>query len=226
MSLADTGAMNATRSVRPLYFALLLVSTLWLSCASTPGARPDDMSAEEHRAHAQDEEAKAEQHQVQFDPNAAPEPDLRQAPALWDIVTYNPTEVHIEHARKHREHADDHRQAAADLEEFEEAKCKSFPAQTRKLCPLVGTVETVADIDGGVKVRLSEKVNAEAALAHVRCHLAYGRKQGRKGMDRCPLYLQGVAAKAGADKQMIELTTEEAADVSELRKRTREHVSP
>ncbi len=187
--------------------------------------RPDDMSASEHRAHAAADEKNAAVHQGRHDPEAEAEKTVQYGADYWDTVTYNPTEVHLRHASEFREHAEHHRAAAAELEEFEEAECKSFPPKTRGVCPLLGTVESTKDVDDGVSVRLSSKLKRKAALAHVRCHLAYARTKGRKGMDGCPLYLEGVKAEAGDGAQEIVLRVDDERKRTELRKRTRDHAS-
>lgn len=211
------------------YYWLLggvLMSAFGFACASTPGAHPDDMSAADHEAHAAHEDDKAQGHDKQYNPDAEADRSVQGGPGFWEIVQYNPTSVHASEAADHRAHAEAHRKAAAELEKFEEAECKSFPPETRKVCPLLGTVVSTADIDDGISVSISPKLEREAALAHVQCHLAFARTEGRSGMDGCPLYLPGVTAKAGADGQSIELLIHDDKQLNELRKRTHEHVAP
>jgi hypothetical protein len=183
------------------------------------------MSAADHRAHAAAEEKKAEEQEKKYNPDASAD-KMVQGPGFFDTVTYNPTAHHAAEAEEHREHAEAHRKAAAALEKFEEAECKSFPPETRKECPLLGTVKSVEDVDDGVRIRLADDVNQEAALAHVKCHIAYANKMGREGMDDCPLYIKGVSAKAGDADHVIELTLDDDAELGELRKRSQDHVAP
>ncbi|MBN4059245.1 hypothetical protein JYT22_01175, partial [Endomicrobium sp. AH-315-J14] len=183
-----------------------------------------DMSAAEHRKTATDEEAEASVHESQFDPTAASVPQYRGETKPW--ISYNPTEAHRSSAAKHRQHARDHQSAAALLEKFEEKECKSFTAETRKLCPLLGTVEEVEDIDGGVRLKVAASLDTQALFDHVRCHLAFAAKHGREGMSRCPLYLENVRADAPADSHVLELTTEDRASIKQLREKVREHVTP
>lgn len=195
---------------------------LMFGCGATPGTQPDDMSAAEHRAHAAAEKREAAKHTSQYDGDAT---DVAQYGAeVWDVVIYNPTQVHLERASEHRTHAADHLAAASALEAFEEAECKSFPAVTRKECPLLGTVEEVQEVEGGVSITLSDKLDREAALAHVKCHLAYARTRGRKGMSHCPLYVEGVSASAGQGAHVIELRVEHSERLSALRERARSHI--
>lgn len=212
--------MNKSNAVIATATVLLLVH----GCATTQGARPDDMSATEHRAHAAAEESEAAGHAEQYNPEASADKSVQGGPGQWDTISYNPTALHKEQAEEHKEHAEAHRAAAAELEHFAEAECKSFPPATRKICPLLGTVEGVEEIEDGIAVRLSAELDREAALAHVKCHLAYARKEGRKGMDSCPLYVDGVVARVGTDDRIIELRVEDAEDLATLRQRTRDHV--
>ena len=211
--------------------ALVIGSGVLLgACGATPGAQPDDMSADHHRQMAAEEDRKAREHDAHFDP--AEQATIKtagtdaQGDVIYAPVVYNPTEVHLKIAGKHRKHAEDHRAAAEALDKFEEQQCKSFPPETRKVCPLLGQLESVQDIDGGVRVRFSKGVNMDAATDHVLCHLAYGRTQGRQGMDSCPLYIKGVAAKRVGDSNDLDLTVEDEASVRGLRARAATHVTP
>jgi len=215
--------------------AWMTVSTLVASAvlaaacsgAPVPGAEPHDMSAAEHREHAKAETAEAAKHEKRYDPNATEAVPIR-GPEDWDFAegVYNPTRVHLEHAREHRAHAAAHAAAAAKLDSYVEHECGRFPPATRKLCPLLGQVDSTADIDGGVRLHFAEGVNVEAALAHVRCHLAFAAEQGYKGMDSCPLYLKDVTSKPGADGHSVELLESDPALLGELKKRSADHVAP
>jgi len=141
---------------------------------------------------------------------------------FYGLTDYNPTEGHLAQAQQHQDLAAEHRAAAEELEAYEEHECARFPSQTRASCPLLGQVASVEDVDGGVRVVLSEGANAAAVADHMRCHLAYARTQGREGMDRCPLYVEGAAVDSEGD---ITLTTNAGdAAVAELRRRARAHV--
>lgn len=182
-------------------------------CASTPGARPDDMSADEHRAAAEQHQAEAAAHESQYEPEAQaeaiqPEPDEY---GQFSTEVYNPTEAHLRHAKQHRKHAADHEAAAEELEAFEEGECGRFTPEVRRTCPLMGKVAAVEDIQQGasqggpaqsppkrgLRIRFAPDVDTQAVIAHMRCHLAFARKTGRKGMSHCPLYVEGVAIATG-----------------------------
>ena len=226
------------------------VRLIWLlaaGCASTSGARPDDMSAAEHREAAASHEQERAAHAQQYDPEARPVassvPPISAyhgpAGASSSIGTfspreYNPTEEHQRNAEKHAKHAADHAAAADALEAFEAEECGRFPPRTRRSCPLLGKVIGVEDIDAqaqgskkrGIRIRFVEGISRDAVIAHMRCHIAFGRTQGRKGMDHCPLYVEGVdvGASTGSEANTVDLLVEDGALVDELRRRARAHM--
>ena len=114
--------------------------------------------------------------------------------------------------------------AAESLDSFEEAECRAFPPQTRGACPLLGQIESVEDVFGGVRLRFIEGVNVNAAIAHTRCHLAFARTRGRIGMESCPLYIIGVEATRLENSGTVELSVGNEEDLEELRRRIREHL--
>ena len=56
----------------------------------------------------------------------------------------------------------------------------------------------------------------------MRCHYAYARTRGFEEATTCPLYLRGIDIKPAKDPLAIEITTADAAQVGELRARSRE----
>ena len=217
-------------SLSKLYLALIPFALVALGgCVSTvPGARPDDMSAAEHREMASQEEAVAAEHQAQYDPTATV---VRAGPAHGPEGTdldseYNPTSRHRGQAMAHRRHADAHRAAAEALEHFEAAECRDVPPQLRSSCPLLGQLQSVENIDGGVRLTFPEGVDLDATASRIRCHFAFGRARGYEGMDNCPLYLPGLAVQTNPESNSLDLTAEDAATVDELRRRAATHVEP
>ena len=203
----------------------LLVALILVGCASQPpGTRPDDMSASEHNDHAAAHEVQAKKHEAAYDPNAvASRPTSTTSQNFaWGTETYNPTAVHLEHAKQHHEVAEAHHKAAHALETFTEAECSEFPPKTRALCPLMSVVAAEADIEGGAKLTLKPGVPIQAVLAHMRCHHAFARHQGHEGMPGCPLYLKNL--EFAVDGNSVTITSDDAATVNEIRKRSREHV--
>jgi hypothetical protein len=199
---------------------------LLLGCASTPGAKPEDMSAKYHEEAAAAEATKAEKHAVKYDPNAPGAVDPL-VPAGSDFgfegTDFNPTDAHNMQAEKHRRHADDHAAAAETLRRAEEDACESIAPDSRSWCPLLGPVAASENTPNGVRITVREGTNVEEMVARIRCHIAYGNTQGREGMDRCPLYVSDVQAEqSGPDS--IELSTKGKAKVRELQERVADHI--
>lgn len=206
-----------------------LAALLATGCASsTPGAQPEDMSAEQHRAEAEAHEAEAKAHEAQFDPGAS---QVKGGPIRpnWGRVgntsvdwrTYNPTGQHLTHAAQHKGHAEDHRAAAAALEKSELELCAPVPVPIRAVCPLESQIKEVAVISEGVRLTIDAGVQPAALLAHARCHAAVGASLGRDGMDGCPLYLKGLEMDLTEDGSALEIRASDAAVRAALQGRAR-----
>ena len=152
-----------------------------------PGAEPDDMSVSAHEHEAAVHDSKATEHSKKYEPNAREVrvvgPNLGSE-ALVDYVR-NPTDEHRDRARRHRKRAEAHRAAARSLRAFEDSECRDVQASNRRLCPLIGTIESVEDVGDGVRLQVRPGVDATALAAHVRCHFAFGRSAGRESTVRC-----------------------------------------
>jgi hypothetical protein len=201
---------------------------LAVGCASRqPAVKPDDMSAEQHRAQAQHERELARQDVSHYDPNAGrvdvapPPPRAFNDGVEFPVSVYNPTERYLRAADKHRAHAREHEKAAAALDKFEAGECKMFPVETRAACPLLGPVDKIEDVARGVRVTFTAGTRVDAVAAHMRCHYAYARARGFDERVSCPLYMPGIEiTEAGA--AAVDLTTRDPAKVAELRARSRE----
>lgn len=195
--------------------------------------QPDAMSAEAHRGEAAEHAAEMREEREQYDPTAS-----RRYPShpygsrsagylhrdfYWSTREYNPTESHLTHARKHERHVKEHIEAARVLEDFEEGQCRSFPPETRVACPLEGHVEAVEDVFDGVRIRLDERIDVNAAITHMRCHVAFARTRARIGMDSCPLYLPGVRVERVGTSRSVDLSVSDRRDLGDLRARARSH---
>jgi hypothetical protein len=202
------------------------MAALLAACGGSQGTNPDDMSAEEHRRAAATEEEEAAEHEAEYDPDARSTMGTANAPtseSFYGPDLYNPTEVHLAEAQRHEDLAEEHRAAAEALEAYEEQECARFPPATRAACPLLGQLESVEDVEGGVRLRFAEGVPLDAVADHMRCHVAYARTRGREGMEHCPLYVEGAAV--GTDDGAVTLTTDAGEEaVAELRARARAHL--
>lgn len=211
-----------------VFVTLSLTVAIAASCGGAePGTRPDDMSAEEHRSAADSHEQQAAEHREEYDPDAERVRPGSAAGGDFDygVDVYNPTQAHLQSAEAHRDIAEQHRAAAAALEQYEDEQCGRFPPETRAQCPLLGHVVSVEDIDGGARIRFADDVNVEAARAHVGCHVAFARTEGREGMDQCPMYVEGARAETDGPEGTVDLVTDDEGQVDELRQRARAHVA-
>lgn len=214
-----------------------------VSGCAAPGSAPDDMSASEHRSTAHERIKEAAGHRGQYDPDA-----VRVSPGgyyrryggyygtyygdyyngyrdlYWGVGDYNPTQSHLTDAVTLESQATDHLNAAKTLEKYEERQCASFPPKTRATCPILGHIDAVEEAFGGVRLRFDESVNVNAAVAHVRCHMAFARTRARVGMEACPLYTPGLSVARVGDRT-IELTAGDREGLEELRIRSRRHLA-
>ncbi|HVV48354.1 MAG TPA: hypothetical protein VHO06_01725 [Polyangia bacterium] len=201
---------------------------LTLGCGQNQAAtRPDDTTAERDRQLAQTESAAADR-ELHAARTPMPEPNLAASGGnnpqgyYYDLNVYNARSEHLERARVLTEHARQHEATAAALEQFEEAECKQFPPETRPACPLLGPVVAITDIPAGVRVQLASGTRADAVLAHMRCHLAFARARGFGAASSCPLYVKGIDIRAGSTSGTIEIVSDDAKIVDEVRARARE----
>lgn len=204
-----------------------LVASAAFGCASTPGARPGDMSAKSHDEEARKHSDMAEQHDAQYDPNArgGTPPDAISGSEFGFAGTeLNPTEVHRMQADKHRAHAEDHAAAADWLKRTEDDACEPISPTSRSLCPLLGPVVAVQDTTTGVRLFLRQGTDLEAMVARIRCHLAFARTRGGAGMDRCPLYLPAIDVYRVGPLE-IELNARRQTSVRPLQRRVADHVA-
>lgn len=194
-----------TQRTKRHHTPLLLATTIsiaFTACATTEGARPEDMSAKAHEAAAAKESAEAEQHAQQYNANE---------------FDWSSTEHGLD-AEEHRQHAEEHLAAAAELRSTEQEACASIPPEARTACPLLGPVVATEKTPDGVRILLKDGTNVEELIARIRCHIAYGNTRGRKGMDRCPLYVESVNV-GQSGPNAIELSAKGKANVRELQKR-------
>jgi len=188
------------------------------------GAKLDEMTVEQHERAAAEHWGAALEQQRRYAENARAvgSSGARTGSTsgyVWPVERYNPTETHLRLAERERTHANEHLAAAATLRAFEESECGSFPPETRASCPIVGPLVSVQEIVGGVRLTFEPGAPVAAVLAHIRCHLAYGRAHGYEDMGECPVYLPGLRAGLSPDGAGLDVTGEDMAIVAELRKR-------
>jgi hypothetical protein len=234
--------MHCSTSLRRGWISIFLLLLSGGCSQFGSGTEPDAMSAEAHEHASSQHIEKALEHEQRYRPDVevprssdrSDDPEFSDYYSAsdtnyfndyhWGADTYNSTERHLRHGERHRLHADAHEGAARELKTYEELQCGAFPVETRQLCPLLGQVESVEDVPGGVRIRFSEGVDVNAAVAHMRCHLAFARSKGRSGMDSCPLYLAGIEISRAAARPEVDLLADDASTLELLRQRVRAHV--
>jgi hypothetical protein len=197
--------------MKPSMQIMSAVLLLGASCArSNQAARPEDMTAAEHRAAAERESSAAAQ--------AASQPEKY----LYPRSVYAPSEEPLLEANKHLAHSQRHLAEAHALEAFERAECAGFPPRTRAACPLLSSVVAIEDIPAGVRVRMAPRVRVDAVVAHMRCHYAYASAHAFADAVSCPLYIRDIEIKASDDRAGVEITAHSEAGARHVRARARE----
>jgi len=189
------------------------------ACASTPGAKPADMSLAQHEQAAAAHEAEATPHAAAYDPNA------KQAKATcsargatqgpcWTSES-NPTAEHQADAEQHRKMAADHRAGASSLRAAEATSCSGLAEADRDESPfdrtqdITAVAPATAMLPVGAKSQKSQTVGATVTFRAVPgmtaewlqrivdCHIARSNAMGNvmPEMPTCPLVPKGVSAK-------------------------------
>lgn len=213
----------------------LPLTALWLmACGPTAGARPHDMSTEQHLAVASREEAEARSHEDQA--TTARESERCQ-PRARSGVCWTSAEKHEREAEEHRRHAAEHRAAAQALRDAEAKACVGIEPDDRDISPFfhrediarVTRLEETAS-KGAPKLRGATVVfravpgmTAEWLQGVVNCHLARNASMGHamSGMEYCPLALKDVTATVTStgDGFAVELRSADPAVAAEVLRR-------
>lgn len=201
--------MRARPLTRHLRYSILPLAVAGLgACAGTTtiGARPHDMSLDEHVAAAQREAKIAAEHRSQYDPDAQEEKRRCvgvgfNADGACTKVVVNPTEEHLQQAELHQQKAADHLAAGQALRDAESEACEGIAPARRDQNPLLAAgrvlrVEPIAD-EGALLMLAPGSDATEASLQRsIDCHLARMATLGfeEAKMPHCPLALSGVTA--------------------------------
>lgn len=216
-------------------FLLLLSACTGLKSGGTP---PQEMSAAEHRRHADQHSEEAKRHRDKFDPDASrtspiafqfpvvsrPDADpadlSQQRPAKH--TKGNPTEKHLHHAHEHQRHAAEHRASALHLERSTDLACQGLHDDTRELCPFSEPDVLVVTTDEKVIITLTPDADSGEFLARLECHYAQATETHFEGMATCPLYIQKLDVKKSPDRSSIVISSEDPQSTRELLKRAQE----
>lgn len=188
----------------------IALSGLLSGCASTPGAKPEDMSAKAH------EEAAAKEAEMAQELAAKAASEEQASVGL--NASASPAEAAEQQAERHLKHAQDHLAAAEALGSAKEEACRSLPTGAQESCPLLGPVVMTEPTTNGALIAVRQGTNVKLLIAEIRCHIAVANVEGRQGMSHCPLYVPGVEVRQVAPT-VIELTTTGKANIEELQKR-------
>jgi hypothetical protein len=211
--------------------AVAVASSAIIACASTPGAQPADMSAVQHEQAASAHEAQATQHGDQYQaPAQVTKTTCDGKHPCWTSVS-NPTQGHMDDARKHHKMAEDHRAAAQALRNAEGQACVGISDEDRDISPFyhrddiasvapavrhVSGKQTHEEVDGAVVVfRAVPGLTAEWLQRIVDCHIARNNALGNDvpEMPYCPLVPKGITAKVTSTGDGFAVTIE-SQDVS------------
>jgi hypothetical protein len=223
------------------FFSIL--GMLTAACASTPGARPHDMSAAQHDREAQAHAGTAQGHADQYEPAAQAEqkqcaPAGSQGPGVCWTSAVNPTAQHNQEAAEHRRHAADHRAASVALRDAEARACAGIEPDDRDISPFEHTEDIISitpltqqagsretdtterTVGAVVTFRAVPGMTAEWLQRVVDCHLARNASLGHAvpEMADCPLVPRGVQARVRStgDGFAVEIRSDDAATAREI----------
>ena len=189
------------------------------ACASTPGAKPHDMSATQHEAMAKQADEASTTHLTQYDANAV-KPETRCGPGgggatsgrpCWTSVV-NPTAEHAKAWSDYQKAAADHRAASQALRDAEARACAGIDELDRDVSPFarredIASVEPLTTPTGpkgnvtgalGVVVtfRAVPGLTQQWLQREIDCHIARNAAMGHSApeMATCPLQPKGVQA--------------------------------
>lgn len=219
---------------------------LLAGCATTPGARTHDMSAKDHSAAAERDDAAAQTHLTQYDPNARADertcggPNRLVLSGCWTSVV-NPSKEHLEAAKVARRQAAEHRAASLDLRAAEERACSQVPTDDRDMSPFAHR-EDILDVAPMVAPALSPRssprlqgaiirfravpgMTAEGLQKIVDCHIARNNAVGHEmpEMAFCPLGPKNLVATVApsANGLAVSIRSEDGDSASEVLRRAR-----
>jgi hypothetical protein len=235
--------------MRPITTSLLTLSAgvaVFQGCASTPGARPQDMSATQHEQAAGVHETQAENSQTRCAGS-----DVGSGPCWTDMT--NPSREHFPEVERHRKMAADHRAAAQSLRDAEAHSCAGLSNDDRDMSPFahredIRRSESLSVVhDNSVQytapsyVHVSGKnpgdhlagatvffravpgLTAEYLQRVINCHIARNNALGNDvpEMAYCPLTLKGVSAtvKSASDGFAVDITAQNDATAREILRR-------
>jgi hypothetical protein len=232
-----------------ILYAFVIVQLI-AGCGGVQGARPGDMSQNEHQSTASQEELLARQHGAQYNPSAMTNPGdcMQYLGSCWGE---NPTEEHREQATGHQHAAAAHRAAAATLAAAEARSCRGVPDADRDISPFfhreaivevkpfsrlestgsglasAGQTErsVLKEVGATIVLLPAVGVTAERLQRTIECHLARNAALGYDvpEMPYCPLVLKGVTATvtSAGNAFAVNIDAPDSATAAEVLRRAR-----
>jgi hypothetical protein len=188
-------------------------------CGPTPGTRPHDMSAKDHRDQAALHYGRANNRSTAY-----PVYTLRGSPWYhpwhhgWYPYYYRWDSGASYHALQGEEHLD----AARQLEDEYAQACELVPLGMESVPPFDGYVTGLDELDDGVVLHLAPEAGPpDLLMLQLRCHRAWMWMEGGARMDDDPLAMEGIVVTVHATENGVDvmLTTANADDRAELRRR-------
>ena len=220
-----------------------------LGCAgSVEGARPSDMTEQQHESAAASHNREATDHAQKYDPKALTEFDdcTQYLGSCWGS---NPTEEHKKQADEHRRIAAAHSAAGQALGEAEKRACQGVSEADRDVSPFVHResiaevrplTRTAATFGGGayggeratqepagatIVLLPAAGVTAERLERIVQCHIARNAALGNnlQEMPLCPLVPKGVTATATSTGNgfAVNISSDDKGTAAEILRRAR-----
>lgn len=189
-------------------------------CASTPGAKPGDMSAADHEKMARSAELTAGTHTADYDANAKVtdvECTATEGLICWESAR-NPTASHREDAQRHRKAAADHRAASKALTDAEASSCRGVSGHDRDVSPFhhkenllrIDSIDSLFAPDQGITrtdgvvivMKPTAGLTKNQLERIVNCHVARNAAAGYEmpEMSYCPLNVKGTFARVSKVK--------------------------
>jgi len=137
---------------------------------------------------------------------------------------YVPAGRHQGRAALHEELAQEHEEVANSLTNFHAPTCGGMEAETLVVCPLLGPMISVEDINQGIELTLADSVDRDRLLARIQCHISFANTGRGALIHQCPLYVPDVTASAGEGAHRILLRTTLPGEVERLRREIRQHL--
>ena len=232
---------------RALGCGFLTTFSIWGCAGSVTGARPSDMSQQQHESESALHNHEAAEHSQSYNPKALTEFDdcTQYLGSCWGS---NPTEEHKKQTDEHRRVAAAHHAAGQALGDAEKSACQGVSEPDRDISPFLHResiaevrplTRTAAPFDGaysgehateeaaGATIVLlpAAGLTAERLQRIVQCHIARNAALGNnlREMPLCPLVPKGVTATATSTGNgfAVNISSDDKGTAAEILRRAR-----